>query len=677
MKTRNLLFVGLVGSGLLAACGAEVPTGAPESIGESSAELAVASARQFDGIDDRITIKNSPKQQFGTGDFTLEASVKLGATARSYEPILSSRTSGTDGFLFVVYGNTLLLQMNGVPNYQSAALPNLRDGKAHHLAVTRAGTTVTFYVDGKPWGSVQSGRSTNSTGPLYIGYDNVDRRSLGGSFGEVRLWNVARSAAAMSEAAKGSSVTGDAAGLVGAYSPNSALSQMVTDRSATQNHGFLGTNAARWDAQEPTWNGTVELELTESSATREPSSAQLRTADLGNPDLAICGELTVNGVFDKFAMSSYSSLEEATFHYFCENEQQNLKLAVDFAGALKLPIEGVPVELSASNKTDVNWSKVRTYCQQDASYMKKVDAVSWLSSTASPVLVDGFNKCVDRVLQSSTPSVLVGSQTVSTDGNTLVFNLLAKILANGQPDTIVVDTYATGATCTGALTQTGTVVPPAQPASAICTRVGSGPVSFVVVTTQGTYMFNAGGSGVTGTAWVTGAKQVVTEYKAQKCTDLSVGSRTCLFGACSDTFVSNSINVDHPYTAFRNASLVTTSTHGNIRNPSWWYANNNRTVFGQFWRTKNHSASMRLCAEQFRTETTYTDFTSPVVNVYGTKNFEVRVDNAYQGKALHVLTTDNNMLLQALDAASYAPPFVLVSKVADPLKTTYLVKIDD
>jgi hypothetical protein len=676
MKTRNLLFVGLVGSGLLAACGAEIPTDAPESIGESSAGLAVASDRLFDGVDDRITIKNSPKQQFGTGDFTLEASVKLGATARSYEPILSSRTSGTDGFLFVVYGNTLLLQMNGVPNYQSAALPNLRDGKAHHLAVTRAGTTVTFYVDGQAWGSVQSGRSTNSTGPLYIGYDRVDNRSLGGSFGEVRLWNVARSAAAMIEAAKGGSIAGDAAGLVGAYSPNSALSQMVTDRSATRNHGFLGTNASRWDAQEPTWNGTVALELTESSATASLSGSNLRTAE-ANPDLAICGELTVNGVFDKFSMSTFSSLEEATFHYFCDNEEKNLKLAVDFAGALKLPIEGIPVELNASNKTDVSWQKVHSYCQQDFSSMKKVDAVSWLSSTASPVLVDGFNKCVDRVLSSSTPSVLVGSQTVSTDGNTLVFNLLAQLLANGQPDTLVVDTYATGATCTGALTQTGTVVPPAQPASAICTRVGSGPVSFVVVTTQGTYMFNAGGSGVTGTAWVTGAKQVVTEHKATKCTDLSVGSRTCFLGMCSDTHVAGGINVDHPYTAFRNASLVITSNHGNIRNSSWWYTNNNRSVAAQFWRTKNHSASMRLCAEQFRTETTYTDFTSPVVNVYGTKNFEVRVDNAYQGKALHVLTSDNNMLLQALDAASYAPPFVLVSKVADPLKTTYLVKIAD
>jgi hypothetical protein len=90
-------------------------------------------------------------------------------------------------------------------------------------------------------------------------------------------------------------------------------------------------------------------------------------------------------------------------------------------------------------------------------------------------------------------------------------------------------------------------------------------------------------------------------------------------------------------------------------------------------RSTDHSTSFWL-------DTGYTKFRKPTISQMtgqSSVRFEVRVDNDYEGKALHVLTTDNNMLLQSLDAPSYAPPFVLVSKVADPLKTTYLVKIND
>jgi hypothetical protein len=678
MKHLQLVRLGLVGSLLLAACGHEGPLD-HENIGESAAALggatplASAAERRFDGTDDRVTVPNQAKHQFGSGDYTLEATVKFTNAPRAYEPIMSSRTGYTDGFLFVIYNNTLLIQMNGV-NFSSQPLPNLGDGKSHHLAVTRAGGIVTVYVDGKAWGSVTSGRPIASTGPLFLGYDKVDGRGFGGSFGELRLWNVARPASALLDAANGAATNYATPGLVGAYSPNSALSQMVVDNSPLRHFGYLGSVAKGWDAQDPMWSDKATLELTAATA-RRTSSANARTA--ANEDLAICGALTINGVFDQFSGSTYSSLSEATHHFYCDNEQKNLKLAVDAAGTLKLPIKGVPVELNATNKTDVSWQKVHSYCQEDSSSMSHVEAKSWLSSTASPVLVDGFVDCIETIVSSSSPAVLQGSQSVSTDGNTIVFNLLAKLLSNGQPDTLVVDTYATGATCTGALTQTGTIVPNAQPASAICTRVGTSPVSFAVVTTQGTYLFNAGGSGVTGTAWVTGAKPVVTEQTNTKCQDFGVTYRTCLFGACKDTHHSTSFWLDTGYTKFRKPTITLMTGHSSVRDANSWLSDNDTKVNGSFYRQGKHSATMRLCAEQYSTSTTYAGFTSPDASVYGTKNFEVRVDNDYEGKALHVLTTDNNMLLQSLDAPSYSPPFVLVGKVTDPLKTTYLVKIND
>src|SRR5262249_31109849 len=155
--------------------------------------------------------------------------------------------------------------------------------------------------------------------------------------------------------------------------------------------------------------------------------------------------------------------------------------------------------------------------------------------------------------------LLEGSQSVSTDGKTIVFTLKTNILVNNQPDTLVSDTFVSGASCTGALTASNAMIPAGQGISAVCTRNGNDPVVFVVTTTQGAYIFNVGPSGVSGQAWVTGALANTVETKQQKCTTLSVGSRTCLFGLCDDTSVSGSFGLDSPYKKFRNCSITDTS----------------------------------------------------------------------------------------------------------------------
>ena len=68
------------------------------------------------------------------------------------------------------------------------------------------------------------------------------------------------------------------------------------------------------------------------------SNPNARTA-AENPDLAVCGALTINGVFDSFSAASYSSMEEAAFHFYCDNSEKNLKLAVDAAGQAQAAVE--------------------------------------------------------------------------------------------------------------------------------------------------------------------------------------------------------------------------------------------------------------------------------------------------------------------------------------------------
>ncbi|MDB5256376.1 MAG: large protein, partial [Chitinophagaceae bacterium] len=193
----------------------------------------------FDGTDDRVTIPHHAAYNIGSGDFTLEALVNIPAGAIGSYPVFSKRTSGFDGFLLYSYGNRLLLQMSGVPNYQSGFYTTINDGTCHHIAVTRSGTSILFYIDGTIVGGATAARSLNSLGSLYIGHDEVDRSHLKGAINEARFWNKARTATEIS--ANAYSLNADHAGLIGLWNFNEA-GQEAVDGSITANNGLLGTN---------------------------------------------------------------------------------------------------------------------------------------------------------------------------------------------------------------------------------------------------------------------------------------------------------------------------------------------------------------------------------------------------------------------------------------------------
>jgi|GEM_PF-2902600 len=206
----------------------------------------------FDGADDRVTVPTHAAYAIGAGDFTMEGLVNIPVGVAGRIPLFSKRTSGTDGFLMYISATQILLQMSGVPNYLSGGFANIADGNCHHIAITRSGSLITFYVDGNSVGTVNSTRSLNSTGPLHIGYDSPDASSFNGAINEARLWNVARTQA---EIASNATVTLNAAsaGLIGLWKFNEVNTQTVTDASATANNGFLGNNIAA-DANDPIRN---------------------------------------------------------------------------------------------------------------------------------------------------------------------------------------------------------------------------------------------------------------------------------------------------------------------------------------------------------------------------------------------------------------------------------------
>lgn len=209
----------------------------------------------FDGVDDRAIIPtNAAYTSIGTGDFTMETWIKTSSTAQ--KPILSNRKSGsyTNTFMWITYSSAtkFLLQING-NNYLTPSFPSIANGVCHHLAITRASGVLTFYIDGISVGTMNGGGSIGAANNLTIGYDGYDNASISANINEVRLWNVARTATEISNNIS-LVLSNGTANLIGYWKLKEPNGEAILDASATVNNGYLGSNAAQFDAQNPIRN---------------------------------------------------------------------------------------------------------------------------------------------------------------------------------------------------------------------------------------------------------------------------------------------------------------------------------------------------------------------------------------------------------------------------------------
>lgn len=129
--------------------GATLQNGATFASGE------VAGAFSFDGTDDFVSLPASSDWNFGTGDFTFDFWARGNGTSRmqalSFDPDLGTRNLDfdfNDTFGLWVYWNS-----GGSNSIQVGAPGDYTDGKWHHYALTRSGTTLTLYIDGASKGN--------------------------------------------------------------------------------------------------------------------------------------------------------------------------------------------------------------------------------------------------------------------------------------------------------------------------------------------------------------------------------------------------------------------------------------------------------------------------------------------------------------------------------------------
>jgi hypothetical protein len=112
--------------------------------------LVGTSSLLVDGTGDYLTIPTDQAFDFGTGDFTLEAYLRTGAFL-SDTFILSA--SGSGGLFFGFQTPTLLGIGRNAVAWDHTVTHGMATSTIHHVAVTRAGTSLRFFVNGTQVGS--------------------------------------------------------------------------------------------------------------------------------------------------------------------------------------------------------------------------------------------------------------------------------------------------------------------------------------------------------------------------------------------------------------------------------------------------------------------------------------------------------------------------------------------
>lgn len=208
---------------------------------------------------------NAVLNSIATGPFTVEAWVRgVEADQVNHPRILSNRDVIDNGFMFGFHGlwggsshKMLCMQLDGL-NYilidNGSYNASLLDGTCHHVAVSKGGDSLRFYVDGSHIGSkVLQGNPSASTSAasMIIGNDAPDPQPFNGNISQVRLWDHVRTQAEIL-ADKDYSIPGTTAGLVGYWELSEGSGQNTADETGGTD-GLLGTSASE-EVMDPAWS---------------------------------------------------------------------------------------------------------------------------------------------------------------------------------------------------------------------------------------------------------------------------------------------------------------------------------------------------------------------------------------------------------------------------------------
>jgi alpha-mannosidase len=192
----------------------------------------------FDGVDDHVTVPDSPRLDLG-GTGTVEAWIRLSSLGR-WHGVVSKGAPNSDPqhnyALEVDNANRFLCIIgNGSVSMTARSTATASAGQFYHLACTWDGAALSLYVNGALTASVaQVITPAANTQPMYIGQFGAGFDRLHGTVDEVRIYSRARTQA---------EIQADMDTPIGAPPPPRSFTLTVT-RSGTGTGTVTGTTAA-------------------------------------------------------------------------------------------------------------------------------------------------------------------------------------------------------------------------------------------------------------------------------------------------------------------------------------------------------------------------------------------------------------------------------------------------
>lgn len=181
----------------------------------------------------------------GSTDMTVEAWVKFetlpgsGINSAIVNKAISAGDNRSYGFYYSGTDTKLrwVNQSDGFVGTDVGVDWSPSNGAWYHVAVSKTGTAITFYVNGVQQGATQTGTSDifNSTAPFIIGADGNGFSHFDGLIDDVRVWNVARTGSEISTN-KNQELGGSEPGLVGYWTLNNVLTDSTSNGNSLMNN---------------------------------------------------------------------------------------------------------------------------------------------------------------------------------------------------------------------------------------------------------------------------------------------------------------------------------------------------------------------------------------------------------------------------------------------------------
>ena len=200
-------------------------------------------------LSNRVEIPSDPALQFGAAPFTISFWFKTDSE-RALVSFISKRANSLgDGWVVHQDHGQLLFYCAGCASPKSQPV-SIRDNAWHHLLITRSGSRMLFYLDGKNVGSGETRCNHYDDNPIRLGMDgDGDSWHYAGEISEVHFYARALGHAEVEEEwNNGQGLSGPVAGggLIAGYHFDEGQGGTAKDFSGNHHDGML-VNSPEWE----------------------------------------------------------------------------------------------------------------------------------------------------------------------------------------------------------------------------------------------------------------------------------------------------------------------------------------------------------------------------------------------------------------------------------------------